>query len=356
MRILVIGAGTMGSLIAARLQESGQQVAVLAPGSQLNALHRSDLTLDENPTTTQPSSQKIPKIEKLEPDAAYDWAIVLARRNQAAGLLPILAANRRIPNILFLLNQASGPGEMVNALGKKRVVPGFLVVSGRRSGTQFQFRVLRTTFGELDGRITPRLQRLAEVLRAAGFSPVLTRNIDAWLKSYAAVIVPAASALYSAGGDNYRLARTRDGLVLLVRGIRESFQVLQALGVPVTPSYLRLIEWLPEPFAVWLLSGLLSTLWAEQVLTAHVAAEQEEIRYLAQALHSLARSTWVRTPVLNEMVKYLEPGKPPLPAGSARLPLRWHRFWIWASALISLLLLRRRMKEPGRSGQMQKLT
>jgi len=349
MKILVIRAGALGDDFAARLHAAGHQVSVLDLGSRPEAASRKG-PLPEEHSAGQTTFSNIPIIEKLTPDADYDWAFVVTRRDQVAGLLPALAASRRIPNVLFLMNNASGAGEMVNLLGRTRVVLGSPGIRSGWGGAFNRLRILRTALGELDGRITPRLQHIAEILTQAGFSPVLTQDIDALLKTRAAIFVPIANALYSARGDNYRLARTRDSLVLLVRALHEGFQVLQALGVPVTPAYLRLIEWLPEPVMVWLLMGLMSTSWARAVIAAPAVENQEELHYLSQALHRLARSTWVRTPVLNELTRYVEPGKQPLPAGSARLPLRWGTLWIWASALVSLFLLRRRSKDPGRSG------
>jgi 2-dehydropantoate 2-reductase len=169
--------------------------------------------------------------------------------------------------------------------------------------------------------------------------------MDAWLKTHAAVVSPIAGALYAAGGDNFRLARTRDGLALLVRAIREGFRVLHGLGVPVTPAYLRLIEWMPEPLLVLFFQLILSTAWAELVLTQHANAARDEMLHIAREFRSLVRSTWVHTPAMDELYQYIDPVKPALQDGSARLPLRWQVLWVWAGALASLILFRKRMKK-----------
>jgi 2-dehydropantoate 2-reductase len=71
--------------------------------------------------------------------------------------------------------------------------------------------------GELDGRTTPRLKQIAEAFESAGLPVTFNPNMDAWLKTHVALILSIGGALYMAGGDNYRLARTRDALVLMVR-------------------------------------------------------------------------------------------------------------------------------------------
>ncbi len=47
MKILVYGAGVIGTLYAARLQESGQQVTLLARGQRLADVRRHGLTLED---------------------------------------------------------------------------------------------------------------------------------------------------------------------------------------------------------------------------------------------------------------------------------------------------------------------
>ena len=66
--------------------------------------------------------------------------------------------------------------------------------------------------------------------------------MDAWLKAHVALLMPGlAPSLYAAGTDNWRLARTRDGLVLTILAIREGLRVLRVLDIPITPhpQYLR---------------------------------------------------------------------------------------------------------------------
>jgi hypothetical protein len=66
--------------------------------------------------------------------------------------------------------------------------------------------------------------------------------MDAWLKAHIALLMPGlAPALYVAGTDTHLLARTRDGLILTIRAIREGLRVLWALEIPITqyPQYLR---------------------------------------------------------------------------------------------------------------------
>ena len=83
--------------------------------------------------------------------------------------------------------------------------------------------------------------------------------MDAWLKTHFVEVGPVAHAIYLAEGDNYRLANTRDGLVLMVRAIREGYRVLRARGVPITPANHKIFDWISEPILVALMRRVLNT-------------------------------------------------------------------------------------------------
>jgi 2-dehydropantoate 2-reductase len=148
--------------------------------------------------------------------------------------------------------------------------------------------------------------------------------MDAWLKYHVALLFPSlAPALKAAGVDNYRLSRTRDLVVLAVRAMREGFQVLRSLGLPVTPSKFKVIEWLPEPLLVLLVQRLLANPLMETALVKHAEAARSEVEHLIGEFMTLARTTSVPTPTIDHLLTYYEPDAPQVPDGSAEIPLRW---------------------------------
>jgi 2-dehydropantoate 2-reductase len=60
----------------------------------------------------------VPVVETFGADDRYDLVMVVMRKNQAAAILPLLAANRVVPTYLFLMNNAEGPGPLVDAVGE----------------------------------------------------------------------------------------------------------------------------------------------------------------------------------------------------------------------------------------------
>lgn len=329
-KILVYGAGPLGSLFAARLQQGGNDVSILSRGRRLADLRQHGIVLVDVQTKEQ-TVTRVNVVEELAADDAYDLVLVIMRKNHALQILPVLAANRHTPNVLFLMNSAAGPDALVEALGPERVLIGFPNSAGYREGHVIHCLAgtdddkAYVPFGEADGRVTTRTLQVARILESApGFGAEIRTDMDVWLKYHVALLFPSlALALTAAGTDNYCLARTRDLVVLALRAMREGFRVLRSLGLPVTPSKFKVIEWLPEPILVPLAQRLLANPLMETALVKHANAARSEVDHLIDEFMALARTTSVPTPTIDRLLRYREPDAPPVPDGSAEMPLQW---------------------------------
>ena len=305
MKILIYGAGVLGSLCAARLQSAGQEVWLLARGQRLEDLRQHGLVL-ENMVTDERSEMKVNVLETLGPDDSYDLIMVVVGKHQVPGVLTSLAANRCTPNILFVGNNVAGPDEYIRALTQERVLLGFLTAGGTTDGPVVRYaegdesRKSTFTIGEVDGTITPRLEEIAEVLKSIGYNVVLCSNIDAWLKTHTALVAPLAGALTLAGGDNFSLARDRKNVRLAAKGIRESLHILQSKNIPLIPSAAKLYIRLPEFLLVFLLQRLLARKEVGYAF-AHADKAKPEMALLIHELLTLGRGTNVSTPALARM-------------------------------------------------------
>lgn len=150
--------------------------------------------------------------------------------------------------------------------------------------------------GELDGARTPRVAAIAALLRRAGIRVRLETNMDAWLKTHAAGVVPIAGAIYLCGGDVRRLARTPAALRLFVRSYREGLRALHRTGVPIVPAATRLLTWIPQPVLVLGWRLLLDTNLAVIGAQAHANAAPDEIKELADELRVIMRQAGLPCP------------------------------------------------------------
>jgi 2-dehydropantoate 2-reductase len=308
MDILVYGAGVIGSVYAARLQAAGHNVSLLARGQRAVALRTHGIQL-ENMLTGRRTTTQVSVVEHLAPTDTYDVVLVTVRFDQLPSVLPILAANRQVPTLLFLVNNPAGM-QQFEQLDVQRVVPGSPAVGGRREGDVVHYMTLRsvpTMLGEADGRVTPRLRELAAVFKQAGFPVKLSPDMQTWWKTHALMDMGILIVAVIMMGGSARLARSRRHVVLLVQAIREGLLALRALGTPLTPFYLTaLFLWSPSFLTISFFQFLLRTRLSVLGIDAHLGDDMEEIRQVAREIMAQLRSSPLATPTLNRLMEVLE--------------------------------------------------
>jgi 2-dehydropantoate 2-reductase len=309
MNILVYGAGVIGSIYAARLQEAGHNVSLLARGQRAASLREHGIQLEDK-LTRQRTITRVSIVEQLTPTDIYDVVIVTVRLDQLHSVLPALAANQQIPTLLFMLNNPAGM-RTFEQLDPQRIVPGFPNIGGTREGDVVHYMVPRQVslkLGEVDGRITPRLHQLSAIFKQAGFSVELVRDMQTWLKTHALMDIGLITAVIMAGGKSAQLARTRSKVVMMVQAMREGLLALQALGTPLTPFSLKLLFlWLPRWLTVILFQFLLRLRVSELGIDAHIGGEEiEEIHQMAREMMTQLRPSPLATPTLDRLVEFLE--------------------------------------------------
>jgi ketopantoate reductase len=72
----------------------------------------------------------VPVINELKAGDFYDYILVVVRRIQIPDLLPALAKNVS-PNVVFMSNNFSGPGDFIKVIKKERVMMSFVFGSGK---------------------------------------------------------------------------------------------------------------------------------------------------------------------------------------------------------------------------------
>ena len=310
MRFLVYGAGNIGSLYAARLAQSSQEVAILARGTRLEQIRQQGIELEDG-VSGKRTTTSLQVVDRLDPDDAYDVVLVILPKHRIAEVLPVLAANDRTPSVMFFGNNAAGPGAMTDAIGRDRVLLGFPGAAAVPRGGAIRYvitspREQPTTIGELDGNKSARIVAIASALRAAGFPVSVCANMDAWLKTHVAKILPTVCALYRAGGEPEQLASSDELLRLVLRAMREGYQVLRANGVPITPANHRVFEWLPESLLLFLMRRMVKAETAA-IKLGHAEQGRAEWQLLAEEFRSLIERVDVPTPSIDVAYRNLSP-------------------------------------------------
>jgi 2-dehydropantoate 2-reductase len=304
VKILSSGAGVIGTLYAAKLQEVGHRVTVLARGQRLADIRQYGLVLEDIVRGGRSTTQ-VDTTERLGLDDQYDVALIIVRRDQLASVMPELTANRRIPTMLFMPNNPTGSADLVQALGQDRVLLGFPGAGGTRDGHVIRYVMIAqqpTTLGEFGGRQTARLRTVAGAFRGSGFPTKISRNMDAWLKAHAFFVTAISGAIYLAGGDCRRLSEDNAALALMTKGVCEGFAAVRALGLIVTPFPLKvLFTWLPQTFAIHYWRRFFASEMADYVFGGHARTASQEMREVAGDCRTLLDKSGVEAPALRQL-------------------------------------------------------
>ncbi|MDM7854177.1 ketopantoate reductase family protein [Cellulomonas alba] len=303
MRILVLGAGVIGSVYAGKLLRVGHDVVLLARGSRLVDLQTHGLVLEDAESGDR-SVALVPSVADVAAGDPFDLVLVPVRAEQLRSALPVLTGMTDGSDVLFFGNTAHRQAELTAALGG-RALFGFPAAGGSRDGPVVRFVLIRqqkTMLGEPDGSASPRVRRLQGVLEGAGFPTLISSDIGGWLVGHTAFVVPIAFALYRVGGVPAALAADASTMRLMVSATREAFAALRADGNAEIPMNLRMLYRLPTRLVVgyWrrAFAGPRGELW----FGAHSRAAPEELHQLADELRAAVRRTGRLTPDLERLL------------------------------------------------------
>lgn len=254
MRILIYGAGAIGSDLGALLSESGEDVQLLARGAQLAALQANGVTVEYQ---GQPSRQ-VP-VKALSAEACrgrFDLIFVTLKSTQLAdaakSIVSLLAPNgvmvmiqNGLPWWYFDGIESAHQGARLPCLDREGVlqreipltsVVGAVIyrpVTQTAPGKIYLPTVMppRLQIGEVDNRVSERLQTIANLVSRAGLPTEVTQDIRRakWQKLMMNLIWnPLCSITQSSPGYIVQSALAADMVGLM---LSEGAAVARSVGI-----------------------------------------------------------------------------------------------------------------------------
>src|SRR5215469_4775348 len=174
MKILIYGAGVIGSIFAGKLALNGYNITVLARGNRYNEIKEKGIIL-KNSLNGKTDAVNINLLDSLKEDDIYDYIIVPVQNNQIEAIMPVLEINKT-QNIVFVVNNPLGYEKWANIVGYNRIIIGFPSAGGERKDGIVSYFIGKglikifqsTTFGELNGKKTKRLKGLYKIFKKSG--------------------------------------------------------------------------------------------------------------------------------------------------------------------------------------------
>jgi 2-dehydropantoate 2-reductase len=239
MRILIVGAGAVGGYFGGRLAEAGRDVTFLVRAKRAGELKTKGLQIVSRfgNLALHPVTITADRIA-----GPYDVILLSVKSYSLPAAMNDFASAVGPETMIFpVLNGMRHIDLLVERFGKEAVLGGVCMVStevddeGRiHQLTDFQ----RLIYGELDGRSTPRLQRLDETLRGAGFDASISDNIlrAMWQKWVQLATLGALTCLLR--GNVGEIASIPGGAEIARMALHESCSIATANGYPQSEGFL----------------------------------------------------------------------------------------------------------------------
>ena len=121
MRILIYGAGVIGSLYAVLFAETGYDTSIYARGKRLEFLKKNGLLYKKNQNIRRAEATIL---GELSDNDAYDFILLTVRENQLYEALAELK-NNKSNTIVTMVNSLDSYKKWEDIVGKGRILPAF---------------------------------------------------------------------------------------------------------------------------------------------------------------------------------------------------------------------------------------
>lgn len=236
MKILIVGAGAMGSLFGGRLKAQQAEVLLYNRNNpHVEKINHSGLTIVErdNQETTVP----ITVIQEVSKPAAYDIFLVLLKTHATKSVLENLKNSLSSRTLLVTMQNGLGNLETIAELFPDNpIVAGTM---GCGASVERDGRILHRGWGKNyigraeDGDAQKKLLEFIELLNRSGLETELAEDVQTviWNKLFVNVAFNSLTALTRLrNGD---ILNTDEGQELLMSVVTEAVQVAKAEGISV---------------------------------------------------------------------------------------------------------------------------
>jgi len=305
LRIAILGAGAIGGYYGALLARSGQEVTFIARGAHLAAIRDRGLRVEsihgdfevypvqasDDPARVSPVDLVLVTVKSYNLEEAAEVGRPLVGPETAA---------------LPLLNGLDAADRLAAAWGGEHLLAGLTHISASvpAPGVIRQVSaVRRITFGERDGAITPRAERIRSVLAASGAEAVLTPAIDVVLWEKFLFIASISGVCCLARQPMGAVLATAETRQLYIEALREVEAVARARSVALPPDVIERTTKITEGFASQTRPSLLAALETGQRL---------ELEAMSGTVVRYGREAGVPTPVHAVIYAALKPSLNPV--------------------------------------------
>jgi len=318
MRIAIVGAGSLGTIVGAYLADGGMDVELIdAYQEHVNVLNQTGAKV----TGTTEFQATVKAITPDQKSGQYDLVLLLTKQLYNDSILQELLPFLNEDSMVLSLQNGIPEEKVASIVGEKRVIAGSVEFGATfiRPGVSSltieytQFKQYAFQIGELNGEITERIQRVKSVLDLVGGTHISDNLVGTkWSKL---LINNAFSGLSAAlNGEYGEIIDHEAGIVSAAHIADETIKVAHANGVTLVkmngfdiaslelnseediPERVKTLRYVMEP----------SRLLKASMLQDLEKNRKTEIDYINGVVSSRAEGTGIATPYNDLVVKLVK--------------------------------------------------
>jgi 2-dehydropantoate 2-reductase len=289
MKVAVIGVGGVGGYFGGKLAQSGIDVTFVARGEHYKALKSNGLTVKSiKGDFVLPQIKVTDSIPELSsPDLVLICTKAWQVKDVAKQLQNVINTNTVV---IPLQNGILASDEISEVLGSRHVVGGLCRIFSKieSPGVIVHVGVEPTiVFGEINNDITARIQKIKDLLDAAGVQSKIASDIQSelWRKFISICVSGLLAVTRSNYGQIRDIKETRE---LMIEVLQEGFELSQKIGIKIEADFVEKNVSFIDTFPYNTTSSLTRDVWE---------GKPSEMEYQNGTMVKLGRKYGVNTPV-----------------------------------------------------------
>lgn len=295
MRILIIGAGVLGSNLAHSIKK-GNDVTILARNKTYKNLKNNGLIIKHK--LEKRSVDHFNVIDKLDENDIYDVIFVVSRFSSLDSIVKIIE-NNKSKNIVFVGNNMNA--EKYMNIKDKNILFAFFMATGKKyDGYINSICLNKIEIGRTDGKDISN-EFIKSIFKETKIKLTIENKMNDYLKTHACAVLPLVFASYKVDGNLKLLKKDKEYSLLIMDAIIEGYDVLKKLGYEILPKgeYENCVN--KKEKCAFIYRFMFSNFIGKMCISDHAMSAREEFILLDNEFEKLKKKSKLETKVYDKL-------------------------------------------------------
>lgn len=295
MRILIIGAGVLGSNLAHSIKK-GNDVTILARNKTYENLKNNGLIIKHK--FGKKTVDHFNVIDKLDENDIYDVIFVVSRFSSLHSIVKIIEKNNS-KNIVFVGNNMNA--EKYINIKDKNVLFAFFMAAGKKyDGYINSICLNKIEIGRTDGKDISN-EFIKSIFKETIIKVIIENKMNDYLKTHACAVLPLVFASYKVDGNLKLLKKDKEYSLLIMDAIIEGYDVLKKLGYEILPKgeYENCVN--KKEKCAFIYRFMFSNFIGKMCISDHAMSAREEFILLDNEFEKLKKKSKLETKVYDKL-------------------------------------------------------